>query len=285
MFYSGRLTAVASADLGGLGPKQGLRAEYSWMMPSVVPMSLPWLVLLGLLALPSNRNPRAWLIWVPVAGLAALATGLTVLLGEGGKEEINSFVQMASPVPFGLAAAWLLGAAPANGRHRFLHAAMLPLSITAVCVLAFLVSPIWEELWDARQWIPALLLWVLLFWVVCGVVLIAGLKLSAWTYRRRLGRMGLCLGLPFVLLLLWLAAVMTTGGMVALFSSEQFEALNYLITSAVLALVSYALFVPFLVLSFTSSFYRQRLRDLLGLKSPEHKPPVESPNAVPAHVA
>ena len=59
MTLAGDLTVVASADLGGLGVKQGPPAFYSWTMPSLMPLALPWLALLALLMLPPNRTGQA----------------------------------------------------------------------------------------------------------------------------------------------------------------------------------------------------------------------------------
>jgi hypothetical protein len=133
--FSGELTAVASADLGGLGPTQGLPARQNWAWPSILPLLLPWLAVLGLLGLPSNRDLRAWIIWLPAAGLAAIGGGLTALIGEGG--QTSSLIQLAYPVPFGLATVWLLAGALAKRRHRTLSAAILSLITSTSFILAF----------------------------------------------------------------------------------------------------------------------------------------------------
>ena len=62
----GKLSIVASSDLGALGSKEGLPVTYNWVLPSVAPLLLPWLVILGLLALKPNRCAAAWLIWLPL---------------------------------------------------------------------------------------------------------------------------------------------------------------------------------------------------------------------------
>ena len=67
----GKLTIVASSDLGALGSKEGLPVTYNWVLPSVAPLLLPWLVILGLLALKPNRRAAAWLIWLPLGCVIA----------------------------------------------------------------------------------------------------------------------------------------------------------------------------------------------------------------------
>ena len=47
----GKLTIVASSDLGALGAKDGLPMEYNWILPSLAPLLLPWLAILGGLGL------------------------------------------------------------------------------------------------------------------------------------------------------------------------------------------------------------------------------------------
>ncbi len=68
----GKLTIVASADLGGLGARDGAPVEYNWVLPGIAPLLLPWLVILGLLALKPNRRAAAWLIWLPLGCVVAL---------------------------------------------------------------------------------------------------------------------------------------------------------------------------------------------------------------------
>jgi hypothetical protein len=55
----GKLTIVASSDLGALGSKDGLPVAYDWALPGVAPLLLPWLVILGLLTLKPNRCASA----------------------------------------------------------------------------------------------------------------------------------------------------------------------------------------------------------------------------------
>jgi hypothetical protein len=52
-----------------------------------------------------------------------------------------------------------------------------------------------------------------------------------------------------------------------------------LVGAVVLTLVSYALVLPFLILSFTTSFYRERLKDLLRLPAPVAAPAAAAPIA------
>ena len=146
-------------------------------MPNLLPLLLPWLAVLALLALPSNRNARAWWIWAPLVGLALLGAGLGAAAGAADNEGLSYSVQAACAAAFGLAAIWLLGAGLAR-RCRAVSIVLMALAFAAVSLLAFVVSPVWEQLWDLRQYEPAILLYLLLFWIAGGLVFAGALNLT-----------------------------------------------------------------------------------------------------------
>lgn len=261
---SGELKVAAYADLGGLGASQGPAVPYVWALPSLMPLLLPWLAVLALLALPANRELQAWLIWVPLAGLAAVGAALPAVVKGNGQEALAYSLQTACAAAFGFAAVWLVATTSSNRRSRWLKLALLALAMTAASLLAFVVTPVWEQLWDSRQWLPGVLLYALLFWMIYGVVLIGGLRLTGWMCRNRFGGLRVVLLLALWLLVLWLVAGGIVGGVVALVNHESFEWLGLLTAGAVLTLGNCIMLLPFLLLSFSNSFYRQRLRILLG---------------------
>jgi len=262
---AGNLSIVASADLGPLGSKAGTPLEYHWELPNVAPQLLPWLVILGLLALKPNRNGAAWLIWLPV-GCALAITGLPLALPSGASFLLDAAVAFV----FGLAAVWLLSTYLRRGQ-RF---------VTSLCVLivlgAFgLVSLLFKQSTDlsSGNWIPAAM--VLGF----GVLVSAGALLAGgWLCRRCFGPVRLYLSLLVSLLALWLAlpvpfflvALSTSGGQVAW--SEFF------IPVTAVAGVNFALLLPFLVLSSAHPLFRERLKSLLHVQ-PLAPPPLNVPSA------
>ena len=141
---AGELKVAAYADLGGLGTKQGPPVAFVWTMPNLLPLLLPWLVVLALLALPSNRNARAWWIWVPLAALALLGGGLGAAADALDNEAFGYSLQAAFAAAFGLAAVWLLGAGLARC-WRVLGIVLTALAFAAVSLLAFVASPLWEQ--------------------------------------------------------------------------------------------------------------------------------------------
>ena len=137
------MKVTAYADLGGLGAKQGPVAIFGWRLTNFLPLLLPWLVVLALLALPSNRQGRAWLIWIPLAALALCGAGLWESADAANNEGLSYFAQAAGAAAFGLAAVWLLGTALAR-RRRASGIVLLAQVFAAVSLLALVVSPVWE---------------------------------------------------------------------------------------------------------------------------------------------
>jgi hypothetical protein len=270
---------AAYADLGGLGTKQGPPVTFVWQMPLLVPLLLPWLAVLVLLALPSNRDPRAWWIWVPLIGLVLLGTGLSAI-GEELNQEIFSYsVEAASAAAFGLTVLWLLGTALAR-RGRALGITLAALAFAAVSLLAFLVSPVSELVADLSRWETAAFLYLALFWLTGGVVFAGALNLTGRLCRRRPSRVPILLWLVLWLLVMWIAAAWLVSCMTKLISGESFDWTALLVAPVILALVSFATLLPFLILSFTSAFYRQRLQQLMRLPAAAVPPRAPAPAPV-----
>jgi hypothetical protein len=59
-------------------------------------------------------------------------------------------------------------------------------------------------------------------------------------------------------------------------SGGRFEWIGLLVGPVMLSLVSFALLLPFLALSFTSSFHRERLKSLLRLPATASSPPASA---------
>ena len=261
---AGELKVAAYAELGGLGTKQGPPVRFVWTLPNLLPLLLPWLVVLGLLGLPSNRTARAWWIWAPLVALALLGTGLGVAADAADNEGLSYMVQMACAAAFGLAAVWLLGAGLAR-RGRAISIVLMALAFAAVSLLAFVVSPMWEQLWDLRRYEPAILLYLVMFWIAGGMVYAGGLNLTGWMCRRQFSCLRVLLRLPFWLWVMWVVAGSLLGCVMTFVLKDNFEWTGILVVPIVLALVSFGMILPYLILSFACSFYRERLKTLLRL--------------------
>jgi len=247
-------------------------------MPNLVPLLLPWLAVLVLLALPSNREPRAWWIWAPLIGLVLLGAGLNAA-GEALRQEVFSYlVQAASAAGFGLAVIWVLGAALAR-RCRALSIALAALACAAVSLLALIVGPLSELVADASGWEPSVVVYLALFWLTGGVVFAGALNLTGWSCRRRFSRVRVSLWLPLWLWVMWIAAGGLVSGVMRIVSGERFDWSALLVAPIILALASFVTMLPFLILSFTNAFYRERLMHLLRLPpaGPAQPMPISEP--------
>ena len=270
---------AAYSDLGDLGLKQGPPIRFVWTVPNLLPLLLPWLAVLALLALPSNRNARAWWIWAPLVGVVLLGVSLEAAADTSNNEGLSFSVQAACAAAFGLAGVWLLGAGLAR-RGRAVSFVLMSLAFTAVSLLAVVVSPVWEQLWGLRQYEPALLLYILLFWIAGGLVFAGGQNLTGWMCRKRFSCPRVLFRLPFWLWVMWLVAGGLLGCVMKFIINDSFEWMGMLMGTLVLALVSFGIILPYLILSFASSFYRNRLKDLLRLPTTDASTPAPTPSPV-----
>jgi hypothetical protein len=240
---------------------------------------LPWLAVLGLLALRSNRNAQAWWICAPLAVLALLGAGVESAFDVESNDGLGFIVQAAGAAAFGLAAIWLLGEGLAR-RGRALSMVLMMLAFAAVSLLAFIVSPAGEQLRDLSRWVPLAWLYLVLFWLTGGLAYGGALNLAGRMCRKRFSRPRVSWLLLLSLWLMWLAAGALLGGVATLASGDHFEWSGLLVAPLAFALVSFVVILPFLILSFTCSFYHERLKGLLRLPAPDALPP-----ATPAPVA
>jgi hypothetical protein len=260
---------IASADLGGLGPKQGAPVVYDWVMPSLMPQVLPWLAILALLMLKPNRFASAWLVMVPcgcVAGLACAPQSWLELLPSA---QFEIFLELIGALGFGLAALWLLSSY-LRWKHRLLTFLGMLLAQAGFSLLAFAVRQGWEDAGlEALQ--------VGIFLGASVLVISLALTLAGLVCRGRYGWLRLSLWMMAALVVVWLLvigpffifAMISSGGnvpLVALFGIV-----------GVAAGITFGVLLPFLVLSFANGFYRERLKGLLHLGGAASPPMIAPP--------
>jgi hypothetical protein len=266
---------VALSDLGGLGVQEGSPVVYNWTRPNPLPVVLPWLAVLLLLLLKSNRCPQAWWIWVPLGTVAGLGAVLRSEL-----EFIPSVLQevgggSVGAMGFGLAAVWLI-AAHLGWKHRVLAWAGTLVALGAFSFLTFGLAQTTDGF--GPETMPELVLLAVGTVVLSLAVTVAGL-----VCRGRYSPLRLCLWLLALLLGVWLLVVGPFFIVAMVFSpaSPPIGALFGIVAS--LACLSLGLLLPFLILSFANAFYRARLKDLLHLGREAAPPVIERP--VPAAAA
>lgn len=259
----GNLQIVASADLGGLGAKSGTPAAYNWVLPSFAPLLMPWLVLLGLLALKPNRNGAAWLIWLPV-GCALAITFLPLPLPSG----LDQLMDVLPALVFGAAAVWLLSTYLRRS-HRLVTFICVLFALAGFSLLAFVSKQ--STNWLDLEWLP--------FAMVLGVGALTSavaLSIGGWICRRRFRPVGLCVWLLVSLLVLWVAISAPFFIFALIASGNQIPWSEYFLLVFSVAAGNFALLLPFLVLSSANPFFRERLKSLLHVQ-PVAPPPLLEP--------
>ncbi len=265
------------ADLGGLGSKEGPEVSYIWAAPSLLPLALPWLGTLLLLALVPNRTGRAWWIWVPLGSVVALVKLARPAFAFLPEEAMDVFVQVVNALAFGFSATWLLAPYLAT-RHRFVTFLCLLLAPAAFGELTILVTQDWGAADPASIFATAFLL------ALSALVLASARMLAGLACRKRFRPAGLGVWLLVWLLVLSFAVSAPFFMFTIMASGGRVDLQDFLLSVLVSALVAFAVVLPFLVLSTANSLYRERIKGLLHLERAA-PPPVIAPPPIPPAAA
>ncbi len=252
------------ADLGGLGAKEGTPVVHSWSFPNLVPILLPWLAVLGLLALRPNRCAQAWWIWVPLGAFAMLSYGLQAVFGSLPSEVQEPFDQIFQALAFGLAAMWLL-ASYLGRKSRFLSFLGSVAVLAGFSLVAFIVRQDLSESGDES----------LVMMVVLGlgaVALSLAVHLAGWACRRTYRPLRFSLWVVIWLALGWTLTAALFFVPISL-SQGRIQWQEFFPPVAIITSLSFATLLPFLILTFASSFYQTRLNQLLNLPGETPVPP------------
>jgi hypothetical protein len=266
------LKVVASADLGGLGPKEGPPVTYNWMRASMLPAALPWLAILLLLVFKPNRFPRAWWILAPVACLTCGIGFLPDIWPSMPSELGDVLHDFVVALAFGVAAVWLL-CPYLKSRFRILNVLGFLLVLEGFGLVIFAFTQDWNE--AGRQTVG-----VGVGLAVCAAVIPIAAGLAGLLCRRRYRPLVLCavsLGMTLGLCVLVVLPILLFQTVAA----GQSVPIGVFV-APVLAMTGlcFGILLPFLLLSFSNSLFRERLIQLLRL-APE-PPPVIAAAPAPA---
>ena len=260
----GQLSIVASSDLGGLGAKEGPPDIYNWVLPGIAPLLLPWLAILGLLALKPNRRAAAWAIWLPLGCLLVLSQATSIM-----PSDTDFLMDLVPPLAAGLAAVWLLSTW-LRRQHRFLtFLCVLPV-FAGFSGLAFLSQQIVSQ--SSGRLVVNETFVIAIALAVGVLVTSVAVSLCGLICRGRYRPFGLYVWLPLLLVVSWLVIVAPIYWCMEGGEMDWGEFLGPVLAAAA---VNFAVLLPFLILSSASPFFRQRLKCLLHVK-PE-APPVIAP--------
>jgi hypothetical protein len=260
----GELRIVASQDIGELGPKEGKAVIYNWKWYyNILPLLLLITLVLLIVFVRANHTPRAWLIFVPLLIVNLLWSLFSKVLGVGSANTAVFSVLFHS-YTVGIASLWLLGHKIAN-RSRFITF-LLALAIMAIAGLIGIISYGISDF--SNEGLAILIcLGVLAFTILLGFVL------AGWRCRKRYSNLHFMLWLA-----LWCVVVCVAGMLVfysIMFTIDRpsislFTILFQLLTvGLIFGLCAYVIIVPYMILAFRSSFFRQRFYDCFHLPAME----------------
>jgi hypothetical protein len=237
--------------------------EYTWVLPSIAPLLLPWLVILGLLALKSNRRPAAWLIWLPLTGVMAMSC-IPQMLPSGTDGLLDAIAALA----FGLSAVWLLSNYLRRTRRLATFFCVL-LTLAAFTALAFIASQ-----GGSRLEVDTLQIGIVA--AIGALFSTLTLSLGGWLCRRRYHPLALYPWLAVSLAIVWLGAALPFFLYAVSSSGGKIPWSEFFIPVLAVAAGNFVLLLPFLILSSANPFFRERLQALLNAK-PDAPPII--PNA------
>lgn len=249
----GQLAIVASADLGGLGVRDGSPVQYNWALPIMAPLLVPWLVILGLLATKPNRTAAAWLIWLPL-GCVMAVTLMLPRMPVGA----DVLMDLLGAMAFGLAAVWLL-ANYLRGANRVLTFFRVLTALAGFTAVAYTSTHSWW-LGDTEA---------LPIGIVLGLGVLAStlaLSLGGLICRRRFRPLGLYLSLFLSLAVVWLAIAAPFFVFAQISSGWRMSWGEFFMPILFVVGGNFALLLPFLILSSASPFFRARLKALLQVE-------------------
>lgn len=250
---------MAVSPLHGLGDDEGPATEFEWKWHwSVLPLA-PWLLLLPLLMMKSNRNRRAWAVLIPVAVLAVpfytlqLVPGLGVYLVDG-----FMFITL------GLAVVWLL-----SHRLRALGRARAFFNSCALFVLVGIGATMLGDGLSFSRGFADSLVSNLLTYLAVGAAVFLAILFAAFVCRKHYDRTRFAvsfLGALVVMSVLVVMALMMFVFLSMLASGQlDVEMLLAFLGAAPVGMAASAgillvLTTPFLVLTMRNGLYEGRLR-------------------------
>ncbi|NLH73858.1 MAG: hypothetical protein GX456_12460 [Verrucomicrobia bacterium] len=260
-----------------MGDKEGPRVNYEWVPPSLLPQFVPWIAVLLLLLLPANRRPQSWWVLLPMGVIWLIDAVLKAAAPEIFSDANDYLALVLTSLAFGVAVLWLLAGYLA-GLSRPVAFLVATLIISASSILAYLIRADLSELTPVTAvFVVALLILSLL----TALALVLSSLMCKRVYRptRFLAWFGifllggwLVISSPFIFV--FLVVSLTQGGGP--------PTLEFLWGIVVFALLTFAVVLPFLLLSFVESRHKERFIALFGLPRVPQNAPAPPPVAPPS---
>lgn len=249
---------VPSGDIGDLGPQQGASVTYDWKWYYGAPTLALWLALIAAFVfIKANRNPRALLILVPLLIVNLLWLVFKKAL-HVGSTEAEMFSMVFHSLVVGITVLWLL--APKVGNRNPLVTFLLAFAIVAVLGLLGTVSHVGLEFSPQTVGGPILL-------GMLALAMLLGFALAGWRCRKRCSPAHFMLWLAVCTLAVGAGGTLVFALIMGLIIGDLPPLLAVLIVGLVCGLCVYAIELPYMILAFYSSFFRERFYACLRLKN------------------
>jgi hypothetical protein len=256
----GNLRIAASAKIGEAGPFEGEPVLYHWPWYWHLPGFGLWLLLAIAVALPrTNRHRHALLIFIPMLVLGLLWQQVTKLTGMPSATEVQ-FSFFIEFLAVGVALLWLN--ADRLGKYRSVVRFGMSLGILVLADLAAVLS-----YWGTFPGQSSVLL---AFTGIMAIILLISLAIARRLAHRHYRPVRFMLWLA-----VWSTACSTAGaaafvGVMMLVSTYPMHDLRAILVQIVvpglvIGLCLYAVNLPYMLLVFSSPFFRRRFQIWLGV--------------------
>ncbi len=287
----GKLKIVASQDLGKLGSKEGKSVVYDWKWYYSASSLTLWLLLVSVLVLvKANRNPRAWLIFIPLLAVNLCWTVLKKIIPLPSSA-MPMFDQLFASLTMGISVLWLLGHKLGN-RNRFITFLLALVTMAVLCVVGALS---YSGLAFSQYTIGS----VVIFSVLTLVMLLA-FVFAGYCCRKRYSNLRFMLWLAVWTVAVCMVIILGYFGIAVIIMNIMgnipsmwiFMLLQVFVTGLVLGGCLYVIMLPFMILALRSSFFRERFFACLRLKSmpttvsleaEASRPSEQTPSEIPEH--
>ncbi len=260
MITVGELKIVPSAALGKAGPEQGEPVYFNWKWSYSAPGLAIWVALILAMAAPkANRHPRMLLILIPlvIVNLPLLALKMV----SGPSSVAPEYDTVFHSITVGLAVLWLLmhKFSRLGGFVWFVMSYGLLLAVSCLGILSYSTEA-------SQEAIILLTVSAILSMMVLGPLAVAR-RLCRGMYHplRFMQRLAVWTVVCALLTMYAYVIVMTLSSAKSVPDIMTMVMLSF--AGLILGLCLYALHVPFMILGFKSSFFRERFKTYLRLET------------------
>jgi hypothetical protein len=233
-----------------------------------MPLMLPWLALLGLFLLRTNRSGHAWSIWVALIVACGLGMSLSKLLVEFPSEVQEMLSEAVISLAFGLGAVWLL-APSLSVRPRFLTLLSMFGVLAGFSIFSGLVR---ADLGEGTGLVVPLL-----FMLGMGALaMVLGMVLANRVCRNGFGWLRVILGWLVGLIVSWILVLAPWFVLVTVMDGGSIRLSEFFMGVFLFTGMAFVAVLPYLILSFAHPFYGERLRSLMQPKDRVVPPVVEA---------